>query len=62
MFKAQCHDRFNLHFVLFLIYVREREGERGRGRERESQEGSVLSAKPDAGLDPLTLGSGPKPK
>ena len=33
MFKAQCHDRFDLHFVLFLIYV----SERGRGAEGERE-------------------------
>ena len=35
--------------------VRERERERER-RERESEAGSMLSAEPDAGLNPMSLG------
>ena len=34
-----------------------REAEEERERERESQAGSSLSAEPDAGLDPMSLGS-----
>ena len=37
--------------------VAEREREREGGRERESQTGSMLSAEPDMGLYPTTLGS-----
>jgi len=34
----------------------------GRQREREKEAGSPPSREPDAGLDPRTLGSRPKPK
>ena len=50
-------------FKILFIYFRERKhdwwrGVRGRGRERESPAGSMLSMmEPDAGLDPMTLGS-----
>ena len=37
-------------------------GERERERERESYAGSTLSMEPDAGLDPMTLGSWPELK
>ena len=53
--------------IYFRIFFFEREGAnrcRGEGwreggweGERESQAGPTLSAEPDAGLDPLTLGS-----
>ena len=39
-----------------------REQERGRGRERESEADYMLSAEPNAGLDPMSLGSWPEPK
>ena len=32
-------------------------GQRGRRKEGESQAGSTMGAEPDAGLDPMTLGS-----
>ena len=35
----------------------EREREREREGERDSQEGSMLSVEPDAGFDPMILGS-----
>ena len=62
-----------VNFILFyftLFYYRERErerekvraGERGRGRERESQVGSMLSMKPNLGLNLRMLGSRPELK
>ena len=41
---------------------RERKRQRERERKRESQAGSMLSAEPNMGLDPMTLESQPKPK
>jgi len=43
--------------------VREREQEYKQGeRQAEGEAGSPLSKKPDAGLDPRILGSGPELK
>ena len=51
-------------FILFYLffYLRECEQERGAEGERESQAGSTLSAEPNVGHDPLTLGSQPELK
>ena len=60
--NQKCSSRV-AHFFLEREREREREresvhtGERSRGRERKSQAGSMISTEPDAGLDPMTLGS-----
>ena len=57
--NQKCSSRV-AHFFLERESVHT--GERSRGRERKSQAGSMFSTEPDAGLDPLTLGSWPEPK
>ena len=47
---------------MYLFGGRPHVGEGQRERRTESQGGSLLSAEPDAGLDPTTLGSRPEPK
>ena len=42
---------------IYLFYLREREREYKQRKGRESQADSLLSMKPDTGLDPSTLRS-----
>ena len=51
---ANSLPAFLFFSCLFIYFEREteRERDRERGRERESQAGSMLSAEPNAGLDP----------
>ena len=49
-------------FKSFYLFIYFRERQRENERERESEAGSMLSAEPNVGLCPMTLGSRPKPK
>ena len=51
----------SLSRLLFFV-ERERVHKQERGAERETQEGPMVSVEHDAGLNPMTLGSWPKPK
>ena len=55
-------ESFSFSFLnLFLESERKHKQGRDTEGERESQAGSTLSAEPNAGLYPMTLGSRPQP-
>ena len=54
-------EQTRLFFFLRFIYLKERERvQAGAGAKEEGEAGSLLSRKPDSGLDPRTLGSWPE--